>query len=58
MEQAPEGFPSYLSGFSTSVRTAGKHYRLFAHVDELGWAASVYQLQRGWIVKSERANNT
>lgn len=58
MGQTTDDFPTFLSGFAASVRAGGEHYRLFAHVDEEGWAASVYRLEHGWVVKSERANNT
>jgi hypothetical protein len=51
-------FPTFASGFFADVRIVGYHLRLFAHVNESGWASSVYSMHlNSWIRKARVAEN-
>jgi hypothetical protein len=51
-------FPTFPSGFFADVRIIGYHLRLFAHVNESGWASSVYCMRlNSWISKARVAKN-
>ena len=51
-------FPTFSSGFFADVRIVGYHLRLFAHVNENGWASSVYSMHlNSWIAKARVAEN-
>jgi hypothetical protein len=51
-------FPTFSSGFFADVRIVGYHLRLFAHVNESGWASSVYSMHlNSWISRARVADN-
>ncbi len=51
-------FPTFASGFFADVRIVGYHLRLFAHLNEIGWASSVFSVHlKSWITKARVAEN-
>ena len=51
MQSAIEIPPRFGAGFLAEVKTDGEHLRLFAKVEEEGWAASVYDMNtHKWIL--------
>jgi hypothetical protein len=51
-------YPTFPSGFYADLRMIGYHFRLFAHVNESGWASSVYCMHlSSWISKARTAEN-
>ena len=49
---------AWLKGFMADVRAGGEHLRLFAHVIETGWGASVYSMKlHAWIMRDQAAKD-
>ncbi len=53
-----ENSPRFGAGFRADVKTDDEHLRLFAKVEEEGWAASVYDMNtHKWILDGEWASD-
>ena len=51
--QKSDFFPKLDRGFWADLNTSTEQLRLFAHIHEIGWAASVYNKRtKEWIEKS------
>jgi hypothetical protein len=49
---------AWLKGFMADVRGGSEHLRLFAHVIETGWGASVYNMKlHAWIMRDQGARD-
>ncbi len=58
MQSAIEIPPSFGAGFRADVKTDDEHLRLFAQVEEEGWTASVYSMnRRKWVSGGEWAED-
>ena len=58
MQSDSENFPQYGTGFRVDIKTDGEHLRLFAQVEEEGWTASVYSMnRRKWVSGGEWASD-
>lgn len=58
MQSAGEIPPRRGTGFLADVKTGDEHLRLFAKVEEEGWAASVYDMEtHKWILDGESAKD-
>lgn len=58
MQSAIENPPKFGAGFLADVKTDGEHLRLFAKVEEAGWAASVYDMNtHKWKLDGESASD-
>ncbi len=58
MQSAIEIPPRFGAGFLADVKTDDEHLRLFAKVEEEGWAASVYNVtRRKWVSGGEWASD-
>jgi hypothetical protein len=56
--QRSDVFPTFGTGFYADVRICGYHLRLFAHINETGWATSVYSMHsREWITEAGSADD-
>ncbi len=54
MQSASEITPRRVTGFRADVKTDDKHLRLFVRVEEGGWTASVYNVNRRmWVLGGE-----
>jgi hypothetical protein len=51
-------FPKLDRGFWADLNTGIEQLRLFAHINEIGWAASVYNKRtKAWIAESSLAKD-
>ena len=58
MQSAIEIPPRFGAGFRADIKTDGEHLRLFAQVEEEGWTASVYSMnRRKWVLVGEWASD-
>ncbi len=58
MQSAIEIPPSFDAGFRADVKTDDVHLRLFVRVEEEGWIASVYNVnRRTWVSGGEWASD-
>jgi len=58
VQSASEISPRRGAGFRADVKTDGEHLRLFAQVEEQGWIASVYNMnRRKWIAGDDWASD-
>lgn len=52
-------FPKLDRGFWADLTTSTEQLRLFAHIHEIAWAASVYNKRtKGWITESSLAKDS